>query len=236
MMRTFLLIFLLFILTASSQTIAQYNEDNFSLSLNYNYTTTSKLFLNPNSPDPVLSSSYLELNDIGSLSAELRYRFTESLLLGLNYEYIKKSVSNINVRVNGIILEMKEGYIVTPVELTLYYILPFSTTHFKFIMGGGGGLYFGSEIRNLLEASVNNISRKIGYGIHVVTNIDYLFNDHIALRWQMRFRDPEFQMKSQYNTQAVTYQNRKVLLPPSPFETKVNIDGITFSFGIAIIL
>lgn len=191
--------------------------------------------MNPNSPDPILSSTYLELDDIGSYSFEFRYRISEPLIIGIIGEYINKINTNAPISLGGIRLDMKEGFRVFPVELTIYYLLPFSTSQFKFLMGGGGGIYIGNEIRSIREASINNVSKKIGYGIQVAVGMDYLVTEYFAVRGQMRFRDPEFQMKSSYNVKSIRYQGRTINLPSNPFDTKVNIDGITFSIGAVFI-
>ena len=40
-----------------------------------------------------------------------------------------------------------DGYELYPVELSIYYFLPFSTEDFKFYMGGGMGIYPGKRTR-----------------------------------------------------------------------------------------
>ena len=230
MTRIFLISYLI-ILTFSSVLLAQTKENKFGFSLNINYTTTSEFFLHPNSTDAVIRNIHEDLEDIRSYSAELRYFLSESILIGIGTEYIEKTSDNVNLNLGGFRLVMTDGYKMIPLELSLYYQLPFSTESFKFFMGGGMGIYFGWNIRAVGDVSIKNISRKIGYGIHVSVGMDYVVKKFLSLRGQMRFRDPEFEMESEYSSDIVNYEGRALLFQSQTFASKVNIDGITFSLG-----
>ncbi len=212
--------------------LAQNEWNRFDISVNYIYTATSKLYLQPNSSDPIIRGTHDDLDDIWSYSGEIGYRIYEDLVIGLGVEYIRKTYTNRNMNLGGVRASMKDGYKVIPLDLTIYYTLPFSTEFFKFFMGGGGGLYFGEHIRELGDVSVSTISRKIGYGIHVAVGMDYIFYKNFALRTQMRFRNPEFEMKNKYSSNIVNYNGRAYLLASDTFSSKVDIDGISFTIGI----
>lgn len=224
-------LFILFLIITSSL-FAQYNGKRLYFSVNYIYTTSSKLFLQPNSSDPVIRGTHDNLEDIWSYSGEIGYRLFEDITLGLSGEYLKKTFTNDNMNLGGISASMKDGFEVIPVELSIYYTLPFSTESFKFFMGGGGGLYFGNHIRQLGDVSVSTESRKIGYGIQVAVGMDYLFYKNFAVRGQMRFRDPEFEMKNSYSSKTIHYEGRTFILSSQTFSSKVNVDGISFAVGI----
>jgi hypothetical protein len=49
----------------------------------------------------------------------------------------------------------------------------------------------------------------------------------------MRFRNPEFTITSEYQKRIVEYKGEQVVLSIKTFTSKVDIDGITFTFGIA---
>lgn len=221
----------IFMLLITAQLFSQYNGKDFSFSLNYNYTTTSKLFLQPNTPDQLLRNIHEDLDAIYSYSAELRYKISESMVVGLSSEYIEKTFINTNYSLGGVRVRMNDGYKVIPVEFSIYYMLPFSTEYFKFFMGGGGGIYFGSHIRDLGDVSAVDDGSKIGYGIHVAVGMDYVVNQYLSIRGQMRFRDPEIDLKSKYNNSIVNYDGRAFLLSSQTFPSKVNIDGMTFTIG-----
>ena len=63
---------------------AQANGKDFGISFNLNYTTTSKLFLQPDSPDLILRGVHQTLDDIYSYSIDVRYQALESIILGIS--------------------------------------------------------------------------------------------------------------------------------------------------------
>ncbi len=213
--------------------LAQANGKDFGISFNLNYTTTSQLYLQPDSPDLILRGTHQSLDDIYSYSIDVRYQVSESIILGIGSESIKTTFDN-SINLGGIRVSMKDGYKMIPVEFSVYYLIPFSTERFKFYMGGGFGLYIGEQIRELGDVSISNESKKIGYGINVSIGMDFLVNQFLSIRTQMRFRDPEFEMESKYSDTTVNYNGKSYILPTEKFTSKVNIDGITFAIGAVI--
>ena len=211
---------------------AQYENSNFGIALNYSITTSSRLYLFPNAQDPILRNQNIEMDGAKSYGIDIRYKISEPLIIGLSAEYLKNTKNHGEFSVGGFLINVDDGFELIPVELTLYYLVPFSTEKFKFYMGGGAGLYFGRHIRNFSDVSVSDIGSDAAYGIQVATGMDYIANEFISLRAEMRFRDPEFDMKSKYSKQIFEHQGRSLLLARETFETKANVDGITFLVGI----
>ena len=216
---------------------AQENYKNFSLSLNYNYTTTARIFLNPNSPEEILRNNAFYMEDIYSPSADLRYRLTEDLLIGLNVEYIRKVQTGPNLTVLGTegtqTIDVEDGFKVIPFELSVYYLLPFSTEKFKFMMGGGLAYYYGEQLRKFGNEEVSNLSRDFAYGIQAMVSSDYMITRFLSLRGEMKFRDPEFEVTSKYKYKRVNYYGSTIVLAQDTFQSKINIDGVTFTLGMA---
>lgn len=213
--------------------IAQNIQYDFSFSANINYTTSSRLYLQPNSSDEIARNQYENLEDIYNYSAELRYQFLESVFIGLGTEFFKKTYSS-SLNLGGVRAPMKDGYQFIPIELSFYYYLPFSTERFKFFMGGGGGIYFAKYIRELADVSISSEQKKISAGIHVVVGLEYIIKDFISVRGQMRFRNPEFELTNTYSNQRVNYNGRTFCIQSPSFSTKVDVDGITFSLGAVL--
>ncbi len=212
----------------------------FALRVNWNYTTTAKVYLYPSSSDVFLRNSYFPLEDIYNYSAEVTYEILPDLLIGLNGEYIKKTAlgRNITVIKNQFTetIEVEDGFKLIPIELSLYYRLPFSLQKFKVYIGGGGGIYFGSHIRNFGDASVSTYERKFAYGIHISIFMEYYLKDFLALSGGMKFRDPQFTVKNKYNKREVNYNGDIVIIPQENFESKINIDGTIFHLGFTFYL
>jgi len=231
MKKSLKILFLFFVLPEII--LAQANGKDFGISFNLNYTTTSQLYLQPDSPDLILRGTHQSLDDIYSYSIDVRYQISESIILGIGSESIKKTFDN-SINLGGIRASMRDGYKMIPIEFSAYYLIPFSTERFKFYMGGGFGLYIGEQIRELGDVSISNESKKIGYGINVSIGMDFLVNQFLSIRTQMRFRDPEFEMESMYSDTTVNYNGKSYIMPSEKFTTKVNIDGITFAIGAVI--
>jgi len=213
----------------------QYAESGFSLSISANYTTTSRLFLNPNSSDRFIRETFESLDNIIHYSMDLRYRLSSITAIGLNIELIKKTYFGKNVTASspsGVIrVEVEDGYMIIPVELNLIYLLPFSTNSLKFYMSGGAGFYFGKHIRNFGNAEIESKEDGIPFGIQVEVGMEYMIFENLSTRFNMRFRDPEITFISNYKSRNVIYNNTNILLPIKSFTTKVNIDGVTFGLG-----
>ena len=225
---------IIFSVITSINILPQSTDNKFSISLNYNYTTTSKLYLQPNSSDPFLRNLYSELEDIYSISTEFRFEIYEHLLIGLGSEFISKTFPNRNFNLGGNRIEIKDGFSVIPIELSLYYLLPFSSQQFKFFMGGGGGIYFGKHIREFGDVFFQENESQVGYGIHVGVGMEYFIKDYLSIRGQMRFRDPEFKMKSRYSNNIVNYSGNSYLISTDSYNSKANIDGVTFTIGAVL--
>ena len=224
-----------FSLLCSTVSYSQYNGNNFSFGVGAVYTTTAKVYLNPNSSDINLRNRYFLLEDILNPAVDIRYRLTDPLIIGLNVEYMTKTDfgSTLRVFVNNTTatIEVEEGFKLIPLELSLYYILPFSTESFKFLMGGGGGYYFGEHVRNFGDAEVENIKRKDAFGIHVSISMEYLLRNNIGIRTEMKFRDPQFNLTNKYTKEEINYRGDIVRLPQNQFSSKINVDGVTFIVG-----
>jgi hypothetical protein len=63
--------------------------------------------------------------------------------------------------------------------------------------------------------------------------MEYVIVEKLIARFQMKFRDPEFTVSSKYDQQEVEYRDQRLTLPGDAFDTKINMDGIGFMFGLA---
>ena len=228
-MKSKLLLILFFI---SSLYYAQYNGKKFYISANYTYTATSKLYLQPNSSDAIIRETHDNIDGLYSYSGAFGYKAFEDIEFNISIEYLEKTVNNRNTTLGATRVEKKDGYRVIPIELSLFYTLPFSLERFKFFMGGGGGFYIGDHIRKLGDVTASTQSRKVGFGILVDVGMDYLINNYFVLRGQMRFRNPVFEMKNKYSSTTVNYGGSTYYLATDTFDSKVDIDGVSFVIGL----
>src|SRR3990172_1743784 len=162
---------IIFFLLSNLPLFSQYNGNDFSVGIYGVYTTSASVFLNPNAPDIVLRNESFLIEDIFSPGADIRYRASDPLIIGLSVEYINTTATgpNLNVFLDGsvVTLNVDDGFLLIPVELSAYYLLPFSTEEFKFLMGGGIAYYNGEFIRKIGDAEVTNVEKEAAFGIQV---------------------------------------------------------------------
>ncbi len=222
----------------SAHTIAQFSTAKLGIAVNAVYTTSVDIFLNPNSSNSEVRNKSFTLENIWNPGIDIRYRFTNEFILGLNIEYMKKTatVPNLTAFVGNqvFVFEVEDGFSAVPIELTAHYYFPFSTEDFKFMMGGGVGYYIGEFIRKFQEVELEITQRKFALGLHVSASIDYIIIENLSARFEMKFRNPQYTITSKYSQTEVTYQGNVIQLPENPFDTKVDINGLTFIFGLVV--
>jgi len=236
MFKSYPKIFFLFLF--SMTTFGQFNSHNIGIAINAVYTTSADIFLNPNASDLELRNKSFVLEDILNPGIDIRYRFWQEVIVGLNIEYINKTSTapNLTALIGNQVytFEVEDGFKVIPIELTIHYYFPFSTESFKFMMGGGLGYYHGEFIRKFQGVELDVVQRKIALGIHVSTSMEYMIFDYLSARFEMKFRNPQYNVKSEYNKTEINYQGNIIHLPDEAFETKVDIDGLTFVLGLVV--
>jgi len=222
----------------STGTFAQFSTGKLGIAVNAVYTTSVDIFLNPNSSNSEVRNKSFTLENIWNPGIDIRYRFTSEFILGLNIEYMKKTaaVPNLTAFVGNqvLVFEVEDGFSAVPIELTAHYFFPFSTEDFKFMMGGGVGYYIGQFIRKFQEVELEITQRKFALGLHVSASIDYIIIENLSARFEMKFRNPQYTITSKYSQTEVTYQGNIIQLPENPFDTKVDINGLTFIFGLVV--
>jgi outer membrane protein W len=236
MFKIFLIVILPILFSAES--FSQFSSGNIGIAVNAVYTTSAEIYLNPNSSNSEVRNKTFTLENIWNPGMDIRYRFTNEFILGLNLEYVKKTAyaPNLTAFIGNqvFVFEVEDGLSVIPIELTAHYYFPFSTEDFKFMMGGGLGYYIGEFVRKFQSIDLEITQRKFALGFHVSTSMDYIIIENLSARFEMKFRNPQYTVSSKYSKTEVTYQGNIIQLPDNAFDTKVDIDGLTFIFGLVI--
>lgn len=197
------------------------------------FTTSSKLFLHPNDPDEIIRSQYLPLNNIFSAGIDIRREIKAiGAQAGISIEYIRKN-DVFNVPVSSTQIPVNDGYTVVPIELTGYFIIPIGNEHIHVYLGGGAGIYAGTRIHEYPGASAATIERSIGYGIHVLTGTEYFLGPEFSLRGEIKFRDVQFNAVNRFSQSSIIYNGTIYPLDNDKLPSRLNIDGMTGTIGIA---
>ncbi len=222
-----------FIAIMVSAAIAVAQERTLSITAFGTFTTSSKLFPHPNVSDDFTRGEFLPIDDFLSTGLEIRKEFRElRSQIGISVEYITSS-KVIQAPVSSTSVPVEDGFSVYPIELTGYFIIPFGGEAVHIFMGGGGGVYFGVRSYQYANASAIPVHRTIGAGIHVVTGAEYTINELISLRSMLKFRDVQFESENRFTATTTVYNGTAISLSQDPLESRVNIDGMAITVGIA---
>lgn len=231
-------IVVILVIVIGSISFAQSGEKKISLFIGIDYTTSGQIYLNPNSSDIIIRNRSFELVNLYSPVFDFRYSLNSDLIIGLSSEYISKSENGFNQTIiEGSqirLAEVNDGVIFIPIELSVYYLMPFSTEQFKFTMGGGFGYYFGSHTRVLGDSRIENIRRNNSFGILVSIGMEYMILEQFGVRLDLKFRDPEVKVTSMYEDSSINYNGRTLQVTQDAFDTKINLNGISFVIGTTI--
>lgn len=214
---------------------AAYGQDqSFAVVLRGNFTTGSELFPEPNSPDPAARARSLSMNGIPGAGLEFRF-FPRGadVAVGLSADYLSTSE---NLRIAGLprTVPAEDGYRVIPVELTGYFLLPFSNSSLGAYMGGGAGAYFGRRVTRIAGVEALPLTRKAGFGIHVLGGVLLRLSAFVSLHADMKFRDVQFETTTVFPVAQTVYDGIPVALDREPRVSRVHVDGIVFQLGTAL--
>jgi outer membrane protein W len=231
-------IILILFLLGQSFSFSQLNGERFSLFIGGDYITSAQIFLNPNSSDVIIRNQAFEITDLFSPVIDLRYSITDEILIGLSTEYISKNTKGYNQTVlegsHLVKYEVDDGVTFIPIELSIYYYMPFSTENFSFIMGGGIGYYPGYHTRTLGDIKISNEKNNNSFGMLVSIGMEYRVFKQIGIQYNMKFRDPENKVTSRYKDSSFNYNGSPRTIDNTEFTTKINLNGISFLAGVVI--
>jgi hypothetical protein len=213
-------------------------DAKYSIALKGIFTTSSKLYPTPESAQEDLRTQNVEFNDLFGFGFEVRRQLgSESVELGIGVEYLRTSKAGSATAPGGspaVQLPIEDGYRFVPIELTGYFVVPFSTDKVKFFMGGGAGFYYGDRMYRVINASAQTIESRMAFGIHVLTGVDYFVDRLFSVRGEVKFRDPQFDIMSKFSNTQVQYNGRTYRLSQQPFVSRVNLDGLVLNLGIVL--
>jgi hypothetical protein len=223
------LFFLLFLASGNART----QEQMTSIALTGSITTSPKLYPHPDDPDDLFSGQFLPLGaaygggiDIRRLIPSLR------LWLGLSVEFIANAKLFLIPYDAVWTIPVRDGYVVVPVELSAYFPIPVGGEKLLWTIGGGGGGYFGSRRYRYGTAESETVDRSPGYGIHVLTDIEYAVSPPFSLRTEAKFRSIHFDSVDKFPEPWTVVGGQIVAIPSAPARTRVIADGISVSLQL----
>lgn len=209
-------------------------QDNpYRISISGSITTSSKVFYRYDDPDEFLRGRFFPIDNIFSFGADLRRSFEPiGLEVGVAIEYISKS-ERFGVPENGQTVPVFDGFVAIPIELSGYFFIPIGSEKLKFYMGGGGGIYPGERRYSYAGVQAPAVGRSVGIGIHILSGAEYTLSHSFSLRSELKFRDVQFETVNKFSQYSAVTSSGVIGLPQDPLLSRVNIDGMNLSLGIA---
>ena len=224
---------LIFALFLSLNAILAQSEREFGTSLNY--ILSANVFPNIISSDAGVRNLSNELNSWFGISADLRHRIKNGYFLGASFEIVNKKVDGFLTRTisNRLVkIPVEDRYKIYIVELSAFFVAPFSSEKWEVYIGGGLGAYKGNFTKRIHDIESKVTKSPITIGIQVMSGVKRNFSKNPGLRAEIKFRDPIVDVESQFKSNTINYNGYIISVDPTPFKTRVNFDTITFILSI----
>lgn len=237
---------ILFILTFSLFTSEIYSQDFFlkkilndiGITASINYVSSASILLNPNSSDIIEKNSTVDFAKGGygygfSLKKKI---FGDDFSIGISTEYIKitddQLATTLENNIDFIRVRVSETVEMIPVEASLYFNIPKFVDNLNVFIGGGAGFYFGDRKRTMVKMETQTLSKTPLFSLNVLFGLEYMMDNHFAVNLEMKVRDGKYKVRSSFPTDHVTL-NEQTYYFTKEFESKVYVDGLKMSLGIA---
>ncbi|MFZ1081113.1 MAG: hypothetical protein WAO19_04220 [Candidatus Kryptoniota bacterium] len=199
------------------------------------FTTSARIYPAARDDDPSISSSYNSFGGFLSVGGDLRVVLSRTNAVGVTIQSVNLNqniytIYGYNSAGNYVGAPVQDGFSLQLLELNGYFSIPIVGESWDIYLGGGPALYLGK--RNLqIGNTVANTPLVTAFGIQVSAGVVYRIAACLGVRGEMKFRSPEFNSTSSFNTATTSYQGLEITLPGTQYG-KINIDGTDFTLGI----
>lgn len=211
--------------------------DSVILLASSSFTTNTRISYNAGDPSALPDITNVSANF--GFGAEVRLRtFWERWEIGLKIEKIKgdRDISyEYDTPTQSVIVPSSDGYELLPIELSGYYTVPISSNTFIFYMGGGVGYYRGKREYSVANVASRSTETTSTLGIHVSTGMRWMITPFLGIDGHLRFRDPQIDATNVFDQSSATIHGVTIPLSRAPQQTQVNLNGINYSMGLAIV-
>lgn len=225
-------------LSVIQSTLSQPLDWNIAVVIRGSYTTTSKLYFNPDSPSPDLRSEYTSFDGLVGGGVEFRFPIQErSFYLAVSAEYDAKSQSSTQlIAYGGVVrqLPVTEAVRFIPLEVSVCSYIPLGSERFRMSMGLGVGAYY--ALRRLTMAGVDSkpVTTPLSAGLNIGIGFEYRIFSHVGVHWGLKFRDPEIRNETQFKNALATYGGETFPIPQDLMKSKLDVDGMILNVGILL--
>jgi hypothetical protein len=236
-MRLALVAVLMITVVSPSGLRAQELHTRSSIMLRSTLVTSSRVFDNPTAQDIVDRDHYDFVDNL--LGGGLQYRLEfpdQNILFTFSVEYASRILDQTSPFLTSnqqlVQLPVKQGVRFIPAEIGVETNVPLIQNTLRLTMGGGFGVYYADRVYAINGVSMSSVTLPIGYGIHIETGFDYRIYEHIGLRAEMRFRDPEVTNESKFTSNRIQVGSYQIPVNNIPPTTKINVHGVAITLGV----
>ncbi len=218
--------------------LAQGSERILSLHLRGSYTTSSKIFLNPDAQSLEARNQHIAIEGLPGGGIEVQYRLPrQNYFLALSADFISKTETQHQLVAFSHPprrLPVEEGFQLIPIELGVYAYIPLGSDQFRVTMGGGLGAYVAHRTLSIAGVEARPDGNPVAYGIHVESAAEYRLVPRVWLRGALRFRDPEVTVMNRFEDDAIVIDGTVFTFTRSEFKSRINANGMNFSLGVVV--
>ncbi len=217
---------------------AQNHEWRFAFLARGNFTTTSRIYPNPEASSNDLQVLNTPFNSVISGGLEVRAKWRDdSFFFYLSTEYLSDAQSAL--KLDGSLnpprrVPFEDGYRVIPVEAGMQVYVPVGSQSWKLSMGGGVGGYYSQRILKVAGVNASSVGNPLGFGIHVALHAEYAILSGVSVIATMKFRDPEIDVYNKFDSPTAIYGNDVLTFPSGDVHSRINVDGMTLGLGIVV--
>jgi opacity protein-like surface antigen len=212
---------------------AKENDGPFQVLLKGTLTTGTLVFPYPESADAIKRSESIDIGNSLGYGVEVRYFIPGSNVgVGLGIEHERATTATSFPISRGRSIPAIDGYSATPIELSGFFIIPFSGPVFSVHMGGGVGVYMGKRIFSIAGVEAASTDNGNDFGIHVLAGFEFQLGEFIAVGGEMKFRDLHFTTSNAFPVSQIRWGNEVVSVSTAPFPSRISTDGVVFQLEL----
>lgn len=198
------------------------------------YTTTSRLYLNPDASLLEERSVSVDFQDIGGFFVGVRLVEPSSYYyLALTSGAVLKTVEDRQYVAGGShSFPLEEGLLMIPLEFSGHIIVPADWDPVRISVGAGFGAYYLRRHLSIAGVRAEQVDNTLGYSLVIQTTAEYRLLNNLWFSFGMFIRNPEAELKNKFTASSVLYDGYVIHFPSRELKTRLEIDGVTFGAGL----
>lgn len=196
------------------------------------YVTSARVYPASRDQDPSIKITYNDFGAFFSYGGDVRLDLSPTSAVGIIVQPVSTSESigtiyGYNSSGTYVGIPVRDGFSLWLLEANGYFSIPVVQNQWNIYLGGGPDICLGKRDLSI-GAAVANSPLSVTAGIQVAMGVSYMFEKDLGLRWEFKFRSPEFNTTSTFQSAYTDYNGLRVALPQTQYG-KVNVDGTNFT-------